>query len=204
MKKSIRWLIVLALLFIGAAVGVPNVEAGPQVGVGIMPGIIKVDKGLLPGGQYKIAPVQVVNTGNISSQYELIITRMARQEELQPPAEFVSFSPRIFTLEAGKSRTIDLNLNIPANATAGNYLAYVEARPVSTEAGGMTIGIAAATKLYFTVLPADMLQSFAADIGRFFGRTSPFSYIVLGLLAVAVFAFLFRRYIRLDIKLSRK
>jgi hypothetical protein len=203
MKRTFSLLaIVLAgtvLLCLPAA----NVQA--QVGVGIMPGIIRVDEPLLPGGHYNLASVQVLNTGNESSDYGVELASMAEQEELQPPADFIILSPTSFHLEPGANQVVSLSLDIPLKAKPGDYLAYIEAHPVATGGGGgMQIGVAAATKLYFTVKPANVFVGVANSVANFFTRTAPGSYIVLGVIVLGLVVFFLRRRIRIDIKIARK
>jgi hypothetical protein len=203
MKRTFSLLaIVLAgtvLLCLPAA----NVQA--QVGVGIMPGIIRVDEPLLPGGHYNLASVQVLNTGNESSDYGVELASMAEQEELQPPADFIILSPTSFHLEPGANQVVSLSLDIPLKAKPGDYLAYIEAHPVATGGGGgMQIGVAAATKLYFTVKPANVFVGVANSIANFFTRTAPGSYILLGIIVLGLAVFFLRRRIRIDIKIARK
>jgi len=204
MKSQFRLLVifVLSLMICGFVTG--TVQAQSQIGVGIMPGVIRVDKPVLPGGQYKLPSLQVVNTGNVTSQYELVIVKMAKQIELQPPAEFISYSPKSFSIEPGANQVVSLSLDIPINAIPGDYLAYVEAHPVSRSTGGTTIGIAAATKLYFTIMPASIFQALINTVTSAFSRAAPFSYIVLGIPVMGLTAFFAKRYIKLEIKLKRK
>jgi hypothetical protein len=183
----------------------PAADIQAQSGVGIMPGIIRVDEPLLPGGRYNLPSVQVVNTGNESSDYGVELASMAEQEELQPPADFIVLSPTSFHLEPGANQVVSLSLDIPLKAKPGNYLAYIEAHPVATSGGGgMQIGVAAATKLYFTVKPANVFVAITNSIANFFARTAPGSYIVLGVIVLGLLAFFVRRRIRIDIKIARK
>ena len=183
----------------------PAADIQAQLGVGIMPGIIRVDEPLLPGGRYNLPSLQVVNTGSEASDYGVELASMAEQEELQPPAEFIVFSPTSFHLEPGANQVVSLSLDIPVKAKPGDYLAYIEAHPVTTSAGGgMQIGVAAATKLYFTVKPANVFVAITNSIANFFARTAPGSYIALGVIVLGLVVFFLRRRIRVDIRIARK
>jgi hypothetical protein len=183
----------------------PAADIQAQSGVGIMPGTIRVDEPLLPGGRYNLPSLQVLNTGNESSNYGVELAYMAEQEELQPPAEFIILSPTSFHLEPGANQLVSLSLDIPVRAKPGDYLAYVEAHPVATgEGGGMQIGVAAATKLYFTVKPANVFVAITNSIANFFTRTAPASYIALGVIVLGLLIFFLRRRIRIDIRIARK
>jgi len=173
------------------------------VGVGIAPGIIRVDEPLLPGGHYNLPSVSVVNTGTEAGDYEMELARMAEQQELEPPAEYIVISPTHFHLEAGASQTVSLSLSIPAKAKPGDYLAYIEAHPVAGE-GGTSVGVAAATKLYFTIRPSNVWVGVTNAIGNFFTGTAPASYIVLGVVLAGLVVFFLRRRIRVDIRIRRR
>jgi len=203
MKKTFT---LLAIMLAGALfLCLPAADIQAQLGVGIMPGIIRVDESLLPGGRYNLPSLQVLNTGNESSDYGVELASMAEQEELQPPADFIIASPTSFHLEPGANQVVSLSLDIPLKAKPGDYLAYIEAHPVATGGGGgMQIGIAAATKLYFTVKPANVFAGVANSIANFFTRNAPGSYIVLGIIVLGLAVFFLRRRIRIDIRIARK
>ena len=203
MKKTFSLLaIVLAgMLFLC----LPAADIQAQPGVGIMPGIIRVDEPLLPGGRYNLPSLQVVNTGSEPSDYGVELASMAEQEELQPPADFIILSPTSFHLEPGANQIVSLSLDIPIRTKPGDYLAYIEAHPVARGAGGGTqIGVAVATKLYFTVKPANVFIGVINSIANFFTRTAPVSYIVLGVIVLGLVIFFLRRRIRVDIRIARK
>jgi len=199
--KKIKTLVAVVAVVI-CCLGAGSVQA--QVGVGIAPGTIRVDEALMPGGHYQLPSLQVVNTGQEGSQYELELARMAKQDELRPPEEFMSFSPRSFYLEPGANQVISLSLEIPIKAKPGDYLAYIEAHPVSQGSGGMSVGIAAATKLYFTVKPANIWAGIANAIANFFSRTAPYSYAVLGIIVLGMVIFFLRRRIKFEVRMARK
>jgi hypothetical protein len=203
MRKTFN---LLAAVLAGVVlVCLPAATTQAQLGVGIMPGIIRVDEPLLPGGRYDLPTLQVVNTGNESSDYGVELFSMAEQEELQPPTEFIVLSPTSFHLEPGASQVVSLSLDIPLKAKPGDYLAYVEAHPVATSGGGgMQIGVAAATKLYFTVKPANVFVAITNSIANFFTRNAPVSYIVPGVIVLGLLVFFLRRRIRIDINIARK
>ena len=200
---------VFGLLAVVLAAGLlsclPAARIDAQIGVGITPGTIRVDDPLLPGGRYSLPSLQVVNTGNVSSDYWVELASVAEQEELQPPVTYISLSPTSFALEPGAKQVVSLSLDIPLKARPGRYLAYIEAHPTATSGGGgMQIGVAAATKLYFTVKPANVLVAITNSITNLWVRTAPGSYLVLGVVALGLLAFFLHRRIRVDIKIVRK
>lgn len=199
--KNVFALAAILVSLISLCLGAVQVQAQP--GVGIMPGVIRVDEPLLPGGYYNVPSLQVVNTGQEASDYEVELARMAQQEELQAPPEFISFSPKSFHLEPGASQVVSLSLDIPVKAKPGDYLAYIEAHPVA-HAGGTSIGIAVATKLFFTIKPANIVVGVFAAISSFFSIRAPISYIVLGAVLLGIVVFFLRRRIRFEVKMERK
>ena len=135
------------------ALGGSTVEA--QTGVGINVGIIRVDQGLAPGGGYHLPHVGVINTGHVPGDYGIRIIHRHQQQALRPPQEWFSFEPDRFNLEPGLSQNVEIGLTLPDNARPGDYFAFIEAYRVVSEDekhGGLAIQLAAATKLYFTVV----------------------------------------------------
>jgi hypothetical protein len=194
--------IVLAMAMLSC---LPAACVHAQLGVGVTPGIIRVDDPLLPGGRYNLPSLQVINTGNVSTDYGVEPASEAEQEELQPPADFIVLSPTSFHLEPGASQIVSLSLDIPLKAKPGDYLTYIEAHPVATGGGGGTqIGIVAATKLYFTVKPANVFVAITNSIANFFTRNAPVSYIVPGIVVLGLLVFFLQRRIRIDVRIARK
>jgi hypothetical protein len=191
----------LASVFI-LCLGVSYVLA--QVGVGIAPGIINIDEPLPPGSYSKLPAIQVVNTGTEAGQYEVVISSSASQKQLKPTEDFMSFNPRSFHLEPGASQTVVATLDIPARAKPGDYLAYIQAHPVSQAAGGTSVGVAVATKVYFTVKPANIMVGIAYSIASFFTRNAPVSYIVPGIIVLGIIVYFLRRSIRFEIKVGHR
>jgi hypothetical protein len=201
MKRGLCLLaIVLASVF---ALCLTAGDTKASVGVGVSPGIIRVDEPLLPGAHYTLPSIQVMNTGTEVDNYEVELVPMVGQQELHPPSEFLDISPTSFHLEPGSSQTVSLSLRIPIKAKPGDYLTYVQTHP-SFEGGGMSVGVAAVTKLYFTVKPANMLVGVTNAIANFLSDTAPTSYIFLGVVAVVLLVFFLRRHIKVYIKVGRR
>jgi len=199
MKRLFMVLAVMLAVFGGLWTG--SAQAG--VGVGIMPGIMRVNEPLSPGQAYKLSPLQVVNTGTVTGEYEVVVARMmeGQQDELQPEADYFSFSPSSFYLEPGESQLVTLRLNLPIKAPAGDYLARVAAQPMPT-GGGTSVGAAAAAKIYFTVKPANIGVGMLNVVASFFWLNAPISYIIPGAIALWLIIHLLRRRFKLEI--SRK
>ena len=65
------------------------------------------------------------------------------------------------------------------------------------------MGVAAATKLNFTVKPANILQAIIERIRRLFENNAPASYIIAGLIVAAGVVTVGRKYIDLRIGLKK-
>lgn len=200
MKKSIIFLLIVILIF-------PLIVLA-RIGVGVGIGKIEVDESLKPGGVYDITPLVVLNTGDEPSDYEIKVNYHAKQAELQPSQEWFSFIPSPFHLEPGQSQNVAMKLTLPVKTNPGDYFAYLEAHPIIKAGAGTTIGVAAATKLYFTVVPANILQAIAFRIFSFLKMYSPWSWVVLALIAgaviIVVLRTLFKKFLKLQIKISKK
>ena len=199
MKAKLALLVILALLAVLLTGGL----AYAQVGVGVNLGKISVDEPLMPGGSYRLPSVGVINSGTVTSDYEMEVSYHHQQKELMPSAEWVEFDPKTFTLEPGQSRPVAVTLNIPVGAKPGDYFAYLEVHPVAKE-GGVAIGIAAATKLYFSVKPANIVSAVTSRVSTFFEANAPFSWVGLGVLFLIVVVLLFRRFVHISFKVERK
>lgn len=200
-----RFLLTLLLLLV--FVGLMSGTAAGQAGVGVNVGNIQVDEPLAPGGTYQIPSVGVINTGHDPAEYSLRIIYRHEQEELEPPEEWFAFHPDRFRLEPGLLQNVGISLRLPVTARPGDYFTFVEAYPLPTEEaseeGGVVIGIAAATKLNFTVEPSNPFS--AAFLWTFhrFRDWSPWSYSVLGIVLGSIAGFLFIKVFKVRIRFER-
>lgn len=179
-------------------------SANAKVGVGVNLGKIAVDEPLMPGGIYRLPSLGVINTGDETKDYVLDVTYHYQQKELEPPGDWFIFSPKTFELAPAKSQTVDIKLNLPVNARPGNYFAYLEAHPIVKGKKGVTIGVAAATKLYFSIKPANIFSAILYKILTFFETFAPYSYIGLGLLVLIAGILIFRRYFKIKLGVERR
>lgn len=174
------------------------------VGVGVGTGKITVDQKLKPGQIYSLPPITVLNTGDEPSNYELAMTYNEKQPQHKPPESWFIFSPRKFRLEPGKVQKVDIKLDLPlAGVAPGDYYGYLEAHPVRGEKAGVTrVNIAAAAKLYFTVVPANIFQAVYYKIVSFMQVYYPWPQrvaFVIGLVAVAI---IFKRFFHIQINVK--
>jgi len=189
----------LTLLFI-----IFPLSASANVGVGVNLGKINIDEPLKPGGVYIFPVIGVINTGDEDGNYAFEVTYHQDQPELRPAAEWFSFSPSTFPLEAGMSQNVEIKLSLPIKMKPGEYFAYLEAHPVVVSGPGTTIGVAAATKTYFTVIPANLWQAIVYKTSSLFILYAPWTYVVSAILIGAILIWLFRRFFSFNIRISKK
>jgi len=175
-----------------------------SVGVGVNLGKIRIDEPLKPGGLYTFPIIGVINTGDEAGDYELEVTYHQDQPELRPDGEWFSFSPSSFHLEGGEAQNVEIRLNLPVRLKPGDYFAYLEAHPVVLSGPGTTIGVAAATKTYFTVAPANVFQAAYYRTSSFIVLNAPWTYVVLVIFFGAILIALFRKYFSFNLGISRK
>jgi len=197
MKKVIIFLFFVCLIF-------PTV-AFARVGVGVATGKIQVQDKLKPGIIYNLPPLTVVNTGDIPTDYEVEATYFEKQPQLKPSNDWFIFSPRTFHLDPGKAQEVSIKLNLPLVTTPGNYFNFLEAHPIQKDKAGITtIGIAAAAKLYFTVVPANIFQAMYYKIISFWQIYSPWTNYATGVIALIIIAFFAKKYLNIEINLKKK
>ena len=195
------WLFFLFL----ALVSVP--AAGfARIGVGVNTGKIILEEPLKAGGIYELPALVVLNTGDEPSSYSVSVEYHVSQPEYRAEAPWFRFTPEIFHLEPGGVQKVAIQLTLPVKAPPGEYFAYLQGQPVygEQEGGVSRIGIAAAAKLYFTVAPANFLQGVYWRALYFWNKWSPWTYVVLVILAGALFLAVARRFVSLNIGLRKR
>jgi hypothetical protein len=194
------WPLLTAVVTV-SMLGALSAPATADIGVGVDIAEIVIDEVLAGGNTYSLPAVGVANTGDRTTGYEVEITYMNGQEEMAPSADWFQFDPQRFSLEAGTSRKVGISLHVPRDAPTGQYFALIEAHPVVGGGGGTTIGIAAATKLRFSV-GRDV--SVLTAIGDFLRDHAPHTYVGLGLIAAIVVVLLLRRFLRFRFSVQRR
>lgn len=169
--------------------------AQKQVGVGVGLGLIRLHEPLTPGGVYKLPSIPVINTGEVESEYEVVAANTR-------PGLF-TFSPARFTLAPGETQNAAVHLNLPFDAPAGDYLVYLEAHPLQSEQSGqVAIGVAAATKLFYSVGQSpSVLGALKQRVLTLWRLYLPWSLIFVLLLDFLLIFFLLRSLISLKITL---
>ena len=193
---------ILFLILISAFISPQLVFA--SVGVGVNLGKIEIDEPLKPGGLYNFPSIGVINTGDEAGDYELAVTYHQDQPEQRPLEEWFTFTPSSFRLEPGESQSVAVQLALPLKMTPGDYFAYLEAHPVIIAGPGTTIGLAAATKTYFTVAPANIFQAITHRISSFVQNNAPWTYVALAIATGAGVIALFKRFFAFQFGIKRK
>lgn len=174
------------------------------IGVGVNLGKIEIDTPLKPGGIYNFPSIGVINTGDEPGEYELDATYHQDQPQLRPAREWFSFSPSSFHLEPGQSQNVAVKLNLPMKMKPGDYFCYLEAHPIIKAGPGTTIGVAAATKTYFSVIPANIWQAMYYKASSFLTIYAPWTYVVLAMVVAAIIISIFRKFFAFQLGIRRK
>jgi hypothetical protein len=199
MIKKIVYLTSFFIVFIL----IPNFTFA-KIGVGVNTGKIQVDEKLKAGMIYELPPITVINTGDEPSEYETSVAYHQGQPELRPKQTWFVFTPQKFYLEPGKAQLVEIKINLPLKIEPGDYFAYLEGKPtITTEKGGTTIGLAAASKLYFTVIPANILYGVYYKIVTFFNVYAPWPQRVLLILLIIGAIVLFKKFFNFQINFKK-
>jgi hypothetical protein len=199
------FVLILSFAFVAFVLILPTTVFA-RIGVGVGAGKIHIDEQLKAGGIYDLPPIPVLNTGDESSEYTFSVQYHEGQEErpdmgLKPEKEWFNFTPETFSLEPGMVQVVKVTLILPPKIKPGNYFAYLEARPVKkATAGGVTsIGIAAATQLWFTVAPSNFFQGIYYRFISLYVRYYPWDTIILAVIFVVALAWFISRKFKFQI-----
>lgn len=174
-----------------------------KVGVGMGAGEIRVQEDIKLGGLYELPSVRIFNTGDEVTTYTMNVAYHQDRHELRPGKDWFSFSPREFTLEPNQSQEVRVSMSIPLQGKPGDYFAFIESGPISKNEAGTSVGIAVATKLFFTVIPANIFQAIGFRVETFFEIYSPWSWIVVGVVGFIVLVVVLRRFISFNISVRK-
>lgn len=198
MKKLFILLILLTSMLVVAQ------TAHARIGVGVGIGKIEVDEELKPGTIYQLPSFTVLNTGDETADYGVSIEYHEKQLELKPEEDWFIFSPDVFTLEPGAVQQVDVKLNLPLKVKPGDYFAYLEAHPLKkAEEGGTRVGVAAAAKLYFTVVPANMVQGLYFKAASFWSVYAPWPQRAAAGLLVMVLILIVNKFFNIQIRVRK-
>lgn len=177
-----------------------------KLGVGVGTGSITIDEDLKPGMVYKFPSFVVFNTGDESSDFEVDLSYKTNQEELRVPKDWIKFSPKEFYLEPDESQSVKVSLVLPFKAEPGDYFAYLQGKPIVEEKVGASINIAAASKLYFTVEPANVLSAVYYRGFHFWQDYYPYTAIIVGVVGGVLLIITLKKLlgIEIDVQMGKK
>ncbi|KKR52944.1 MAG: hypothetical protein UT90_C0017G0008 [Parcubacteria group bacterium GW2011_GWA1_40_21] len=187
-------LALFAMLFFSS-----TIKVSAKVGVGMAAGEIRLTELIKPGGIYSLPSLRIFNTGDETTTYGMGVAYHQENPQLRPRKDWFVFSPSTFTIQPGESQEVLVTMIVPVKAEQGDYFAFIESGPVGTDKPGTTVGIAVATKLFFTVAPANIWQAVMHRASAFFRINSPWSWIGLGVALFATAVFLFRKFFSFNI-----
>lgn len=194
----------VGVIFLFFALSIFSRDAFAKIGVGVGTGKIKVEEQLKPGIIYKLPLITVINTGDTPSDYAVSVAYQTGQAELSPKADWFIFSPQKFHLDPGKGQAVDIKLNLPLSVQPGKYFAYLEAQPfLKAQKGQTSIGIAAASRLYFTVVPANIFMAIYYKINSFWNVYAPWPQRFLILIVLILAGVFFKRFFNIQIGLKK-
>ncbi len=186
----IRIAVALLILTVALAGGAPTARA--DKGVALDVGTVLVEKKLSRGGSYTLPPIGVRNPGDETTSYEMGIDFVEDQDGRRPSEDWFDFQPQRFTLEAGATTRVRIELDVPPGARPDEYEALVVASIV-TEGEGTALGGAAAARLNFTVEPSNFFEAWLLRIQNGFQDYAPWSYLIPVLVALLIALWLARR-----------
>ena len=195
---------VLAIVVLFGAAFLFAQTALARVGVGMGAGEIRLTEPVKPGGIYTLPKLRIFNTGDETTTYGMGVSYHAERPELRPRKEWFTFSPATFTLPAGQSQEISITMTVPVKAGPGDYFIFLESGPVASNKPGTSVGIAVATKLFFTVVPANIFQAVLYRTSTFFSTYAPWSWVGLAVVACLALVVFFRKFFSFNIAMRKK
>jgi len=196
--KIVLILVVLSLVFV-------VLPTQARVGVGVGSGKIEVNGVLKAGGIYDLPTLPVINTGDEPLDYEVSVDFRDTQKELKPDAKWIKFDPDSFYLEPGQVKNVTVTLVLPVKTEPGKYFCFLSAHPVMKAASGgaTSVGVAAASKLYFEVTPGNIFQGIYFRLASLYKDYKVFLFIILGLVVAFILFKILKKYIHLEIGIKK-
>lgn len=147
--------VALIAVLMGAVLAAPEVVGADGLSPSISPARIQVDTPIRQGQIVQLPGLSVSNRGAEAARYEVAVVAVADDESLPVPASWVRLQPATFELGGGEAIVVGVWLEVPGDATAGNYRARLRAMATSSAAeGGTAVSVraAVASDLRFTVV----------------------------------------------------
>lgn len=174
--------------------------ATASIGVGVGTGKIEIKETLKSGGIYKLSPLLVTNTGTEQADYTVSTTLNEKQSQLKPDPRWFSFTPNTFTLSPGGRQMVTPTINLPLKTAPGNYFAYLEAHPAQTvKQGTAVVGVAAATKLSFKVVPSNLFFAMYFRLINLYKEFAPLSYVFTALIILLPVVLLIKKFVHIEL-----
>lgn len=195
------------ILFIGIFLSIAFFFSSPsyaKIGVGIGTGKIVVDEKLRPGIIYELPSITVINTGDEALDYELGVEYHEKQSQFAPSRDWFSFSPHQFYLEPNKTQLVEIKLDLPLKLQPGDYFAYLEARPLKkSESNDTRIGVAAASKLYFTVVPGSPIHAVYYKLQSLMRIYAPWPQRIITVVGIVVAVLILKRFLHIEVGVKK-
>ena len=138
--------------------------ADASIGVGVQASPVRLGSMAHRGERYAL-PLDVVNTGTEAETVSMRVERLSRGPGRAVPPSWIQFAGPAVQIAPGKAARVSLELVVPGQARPGEYLSdIVVSSSAAGQAGTGNLGVAAATKLEFSVssAPAHGASSFPA------------------------------------------
>jgi hypothetical protein len=150
-----RWLAVpLAVPAAFAVFSLFLPAAQASVGVGVQAAPVRLGNVAHAGGSYALPPVYVINTGTQPEKISVRVERLSKGTGRAVPPSWVQATGSGVQLSPRQSARLPLELVVPGGAKPGRYLSdVVVAGSAVISAGRANLGVAAATRLEFSVAP---------------------------------------------------
>ena len=137
----------LLLLLLG-----PAAPARASVGVGVGAVPLRLAAPARPGGDYRLPPLYVVNTGTRAGDYRVRVQPLGHPPGRAVPAAWVHLGRTRLRLRPHHHALVPVILAVPKSAAGGAYRTDLVASTVMPRPGhGAALGAAAADRLSFTV-----------------------------------------------------
>jgi hypothetical protein len=125
-----------------------------SVGVGVQASPVHLGSMAHRGERYALS-LDVVNTGTEAEAVGMRVERISRGPGRAVPPSWVQFAGPAVQIAPGKATRVSLELVVPGQAKPGEYLSdIVVSGSAAGQAGTEHLGVAAATKLEFSVSSA--------------------------------------------------
>ncbi len=197
----------LPTFFFGAFFLLLPFLADASLGVGVGLGSVKLDGGVKPGSIVDLPLFPVTNTGDTPGEYEIGIEYQEDVPQMRPGREWFVFDEAKFHLDPKETKLAHISMRVPISVEPGEYFAYLEARPakvISDGSTGASVGIAAATKLYFSVDAANIWEAAYYRARSFWNMYTPWPAVAIGVLLAIVAVLILRRFISFHIGITKR